>query len=352
MKHRTAMRAAIFVFLMWTVLLGTGCLSPGAPAPTETAEEMPTATPTPQPTPEPSLEPLPITLVLGTEGEEVLQMQQRLAELEYLVSEAVTGRFDELTRAAVEAFQEQNGLEVTGEAPEAALEVLYSQNAAPYDHFEDLAPTIQMEFAELVGDNGNYDLPKGYPAAGTYKIIVDIAHQVTMVYRQDEQGEYTVPVRYMLCSTGTGSRTPMGTFKMGAYRVRFSQFARDKRYGQYWTQIRGAIYFHTILYTRKDAASYQEDIFEKLGTKDSHGCVRLTVPDARWMFYHIAPGTVCEIRVGSEGDEQTAAIRKKLVLAQPPEEHLDLRAGEIPDTDNWRIEDVPLETPFVQGTQH
>lgn len=214
------------------------------------------------------------------------------------------------------------------------------------------APTVEMDFAELIGDDGIYDFPKGYPEPDTYRIIVDETHQVTMVYSADENGEYTVPVRYMLCSTGAGGCTPKGTFEMGAYRVRFSRFARDGRYGQYWTQIRKAIYFHTILYTAKDAATYQDFIFERLGQMDSHGCVRLTVPDARWMWYNIAPGTICEIREGSPDDTATASIREQLILAQPPEEQLPLEPGEIPYTDNWRIEDVPLEVPFRQGSQN
>ena len=72
----------------------------------------------------------------------------------------------------------------------------------------------------------------------------------------------------MLCSTGVNGRTPKGTFKMGAYRVRFSKFARDGRYGQYWTQIRKAIYFHTTLYTAKDVNAYEAASFNKLGVAD------------------------------------------------------------------------------------
>lgn len=85
-----------------------------------------------------------------------------------------------------------------------------------------------------------------------------------MVYKADESGEYR-PERYMLCSTGVNGRTPKGTFKMGAYRVRFSKFARDGRYGQYWTQIRKAIYFHTTLYTAKDVNAYEAASFNKAG---------------------------------------------------------------------------------------
>ena len=138
---------------------------------------------------------------------------------------------------------------------------------------------------------------------------------------------------------------------MDSYRVRFSIFVRDGRYGQYWTQIRRAIYFHTMLYSAKDASTYLEDTFLEFGKKASHGCIRLCVPDARWMWYHIAPGTKCEIRNSGNSSVIAAAVRSKLKLAQPPEEHLDLRPGEIPNTDNWSIGDVPHDVPFTQGSQ-
>ena len=73
------------------------------------------------------------------------------------------------------------------------------------DNFDIIAPTSNMSFAELVGDNGDYNLPQGFPEPGTYKIIVDKYYQLIMVFSKDENGDYTVPVRYMLCSTGTSS---------------------------------------------------------------------------------------------------------------------------------------------------
>ena len=300
----------------------------------------------------PTYDPTTSRLALGNTGTEVQRLHERLVELGYIEEIPEDGRFNETTETAVEQFQQDAGLVQTGIVDEETYYALYAEDAARYVDFAELAPTINMSFAELVGDDGMREYPKGYPEPDTYSIIVDIEHQVTMVYTKDENGEYTVPVRYMLCSTGAHDRTPKGEFEMDSFRVRFSQFKRDKRYGQYWTQIRGAIYFHTILYTKLEAATYQEDIFELLGTADSHGCVRLTVPDARWMWYHIAPGTHCEVRDGSPDDTETAAIREKLILASPPEEHLDLQPGEIPYTDNWSIDDIPLEVPFVQGSQY
>ena len=287
----------------------------------------------------------------GGEGSDVEQLQERLLDLGYYLSDETIGSYGARTAVAVSDFQRQNGLEQTGEADAATCALLFSQQAKECIAFSKLAPTVNMSFEELAGDDGLRDQPQGYPASDTYRIIVDIAHQVVMVYIKDADGEYTVPVRYMLCSTGTGDRTPTGVFKMGAYRVRFSRFRNDGRYGQYWTQIRGAIYFHTFLYTQKDANTYEEDTYLELGGKASHGCVRLTVPDARWMWYNVAYGTKCEIREGDEDDTATAMIREQLILAELPEERVTLAAGEIPNTDNWTIDNISIELPYKKGSQ-
>lgn len=218
--------------------------------------------------------------------------------------------------------------------------------------FAALAPTTLMSFEELVGDNGIYDYPKGFRKPGTYKIIVDKYYQVVMVYSADENGDYTVPVRYMLCTTGaSGSPTPSGTFSMKSYRVRYALFNNTDVYGQYWSLITGRIYFHSILYSSKNAASYTESSYNNLGKHVSHGCVRLTVPDARWMYYNAAPGTTVVIRDGSSKDTETAAIREQLVLAKLPAQRPDSMTGDIPYTDNWHVEDIPNEVEFIQGNQ-
>lgn len=319
----------------------------------EQATSQPTASAQETPTAQAINKPAELTqLANGDKGENVTLLQARLKELGYYLPDETTGEYDFNTEGAVYTFQRQAGLDIDGIAGTATQELIYSENAQKAVPFSDYAPTVNMEYAELVGDDGLRSYPEGFPKADTYKIIVDIANQVTMVYKKDDKGEYTVPVRYMLCSTGLEDRTPVGTFDMDSYHVRFSVFVRDGRCGQYWTQIRGAIYFHTTLYTKEDAATYIEETTAELGSKASHGCVRLCVPDARFMWYNIAPGTKCVIRNGSKSDVETAYIRSQLKLAQAPKEHMDLKAGEIPNTDNWKIEDVAHDVEFVQGSQN
>ena len=220
--------------------------------------------------------------------------------------------------------------------------------------WDDLAPTTHMSFAELIGDNGVYEYPEAFPTPDTYKIIVDLKYQVVMVYAKDEKGEYSVPVRYMLCSSGADkTQSPVGTFEMKDYRVRFSRFNNTDNFGQYWSLITGRIYFHSVLYTSKNASDYVSSTWNNLGKNVSHGCIRLTVPDARFIYYNMAPGTVVEIRKGSSSDKATKEIREKLLesKAEVPSKRLKLVAGEIPYTDNWSADEVPHDVPFVNGHQ-
>lgn len=234
----------------------------------------------------------------------------------------------------------------------------------PFSYY---APTVNMSFEELVGgledsyyETENIDpiMPKGYPAPGTYKLIVDVTWQVVMAFTKDENGEYTVPVRYMLCSTGSSKNglTRIGTFPLKECRLRFGTFASGDFSAQYWTLIVSRTYFHSVVYHRgarngqKDLNSLYVDKYLKLGSQDSHGCIRLPVPDARWIFYNCAYGTEVEIRQGSKNDTATKAIREQLKLAEPPKVVSGLAPGSAPYTDNWTIDDVKLEVEFVNAT--
>ncbi|MDL2220173.1 L,D-transpeptidase family protein [Eubacteriales bacterium OttesenSCG-928-N14] len=340
------MRRRLFLMFIGTLLLLSGCSKTAVMPNSHSLDALHT------PPPEPSGPPYPQQLAYHDSGENVSFVQHRLTELGYYLGNEITGNYGERTKVAISEFQLQNSITPTGLADAQTCDTLFADTAIPCTPFSDLAPTVTMSFEELMGDDAIYGLPKGYPAPDTYQIIVDIQHQVTMVYAKDANGEYTVPVRYMLCSTGLRNWTPVGTFAMQKYRVRFEQFERDRRYGQYWSQIRGAIYFHTILYTRKNMDTYENQAYQELGQKASHGCIRLTVPDARWIWYNISYDTTCIIRNGDPNDIATAMIREQLILAELPQEKVTIKAGEVPYTDNWTIDTVPHDVPFRQGSQN
>ncbi len=235
----------------------------------------------------------------------------------------------------------------------------------PFSYY---APTVNMSFEELVGslddfneadpnNESTFRLPAGYPSPDKYYIIVDLYWQVVMVYSKNPAtGEYDVPVRYMICSTGDGRKyheTRVGKFPMEKTKVRFGKFASSPESAQYWSLIVSKTYFHSTLYDkRRDLTSIQKASYEALGSKASHGCIRLTVPDARWIYYNICYGTICEIRKGRQDDQDTAAIKEQLKIAAWKDNAL-ISVGTTPYTDNWTIDEIELDPnyPYIHATQ-
>ncbi len=136
-----------------------------------------------------------------------------------------------------------------------------------------------------------------------YYIELDTGNQVVTVYQKDDAGEYTRIVRRMVCTTGKteprgeepASPTPSGRWKMGA-RERFGKFAAfGGEYARYWTQIVGGVYFHSIMFGKREITALKKGPFSNLGSNGSHGCVRLYVEDAKWLYYNACPGTTVNV---------------------------------------------------------
>lgn len=68
-------------------------------------------------------------LTAGMSGQQVRQVQSRLAALGYLSSSFVSGVYDEATQQAIRAFQSANGLAVDGQAGSATQSKLYASSA-------------------------------------------------------------------------------------------------------------------------------------------------------------------------------------------------------------------------------
>lgn len=130
-----------------------------------------------------------------------------------------------------------------------------------------------------------------------YYIKVNYGAQVVTVYTQDSNGNYTVPVRAMVCSTGTYTPT------YGTYRTlgkgNWWPLMGDV-YGQYSTWICDDILFHSVPYlVEGDKSSLEYWAYDQLGQRVSMGCVRLTVKDAKWIYNNCPVGTQVEFYYSS-----------------------------------------------------
>ena len=120
-----------------------------------------------------------------------------------------------------------------------------------------------------------------------YLIKVNKQQNCITIYEKDSEGEYTVPIKAMSCSTGYA--TPLGTYDT---KIKYRwKLLIDDVWGQYATRIVGSILFHSVWYTHMDPNTLSYYQYNKLGTTASHGCIRLTVEDAKWIYDNCKIGT-------------------------------------------------------------
>ena len=122
-----------------------------------------------------------------------------------------------------------------------------------------------------------------YSSYTPYIIMVNSNTHKVGVF-QGWAGNWT-PVYYWDCTTGAPSTpTVKGTFRVGSKGYYFdSGSARC-----YWyTQFYGNYLFHSVLYSKYNGALMDG----RLGMSLSHGCVRLDINNAYWIYANIPSGT-------------------------------------------------------------
>ena len=195
---------------------------------------------------------IPAALSTGSAGRDVVRLQRRLNLLEYYYG-ALDGSYGEGTAKAVKDFQKRHQLEQTGVADRQTLQTLFDENAMK--------------------------------ALKPYVLKVSVKDQRVYAYGLDENNEYTDLVRTMKCSTGRkGNETPLGTYENGTGPgARWHYFKKFDCWAQYAYYIQGDIMFHSVLYGSKEGSVTRSSV-NNLGRRASHGCVRLSVEDAKWVW--------------------------------------------------------------------
>ncbi len=91
------------------------------------------------------------------------------------------------------------------------------------------------------------------------------------------------------CTLGASSTpTPRGTFTIGS-RGRYFNTGSNARCW-YWTGFIGTTYlFHSVIYNRNSSPNHIID--GRLGINASHGCIRLKLNNARWIYNNVPRGT-------------------------------------------------------------
>lgn len=125
-------------------------------------------------------------------------------------------------------------------------------------------------------------------SSDAYKIMVNRTGSCVTVYAKDGDNGYTIPVVAFVCSAGKG--TPVGDFTIRD-KLRWHELMGPS-WGQWCEHLTEDILFHSVFYNQKnDNRTLDVPAYNKLGTMASHGCVRLTAGDAKWIYDNCAVGT-------------------------------------------------------------
>lgn len=191
---------------------------------------------------------------------------------------------------------------------------------------------VEKDSTELNEKNVNSKDENDSVVEFPYYIRINRQQNCITIYTLDELGEYTVPYKAMICSTGLYNATPCGIYQIST-KYRWRELYGNV-YGQYATRIHGGVLFHSVPYYKKSKNALCTEKYNKLGQQASMGCVRLTVEDAKWIAENCPTGTTVEIY----DDENPGPLGKPEALKI--------------DTDNpnkgWDPTDPDIENPWNQ----
>lgn len=126
--------------------------------------------------------------------------------------------------------------------------------------------------------------------------------RVTIYGYNSATGSYDTPIKSMICSVGNPiSYTAAGTYKIG-WQLKKKQMRGEDYvcWAPYVSQIYDAVYFHGVASSTPDLNMISAVDFNSLGSPMSHGCVRLTAIDAKWIYDNVSSGTT--VRIGDNLD--------------------------------------------------
>ena len=130
-----------------------------------------------------------------------------------------------------------------------------------------------------------------YTSETKYLILVNKSTHRVGIFKRNKDNNWVMS-KYWLCTIGaSGTPTPSGTFRMGHGGTAFHQLYFDSGAIRCWyaSNFYGGYHFHSVLYV--PASGPYRIAYGQLGANLSHGCIRLKLENAKWIYNNIPKGT-------------------------------------------------------------
>lgn len=117
-------------------------------------------------------------------------------------------------------------------------------------------------------------------ASDTQYIIMTNKSAMRVAVFKGSKGNYSL-VKDFPCAIGAStSPTPSGVYKVGSKGLYFDTGTAGRCW--YYTQIKGNYLFHSQIYDRSNKPLYLIDA--SMASAVSHGCIRLNIENAKWIY--------------------------------------------------------------------
>lgn len=128
------------------------------------------------------------------------------------------------------------------------------------------------------------DPVRAKPGKDKFLVKVSISEQKVHIYKNESK------IKTMACSTGLQGKdkeTPIGKYKINDYFGQSFYSDQYKQGARYWVGFIGPEFLFHSVPTEKNGQVIPEEA-DKIGSRASHGCVRLAIEDSFW-FYETVP---------------------------------------------------------------
>jgi len=224
---------------------------------------------------------------IGSNGDIVRSIQRVLNSLEgYNIKE--DGLYGLETYNAIIKYQADNGLKqdgIVGKETSVTLLSIHDKTSNIANSKIENRKKIAEE--KTVNEITKFELnSKEINSDTDYFIAVSKSEKQVYIYHIENNS--WINIKVFTCNIGSpDSPTIEGTFFSG---LKGTNLKIDEIYVKYFTQISGNYLFHSVIYNEDG-----EIIDGRLGEAVSHGCVRLSLEDAKYIYYNIPAGTGIKI---------------------------------------------------------
>lgn len=149
-------------------------------------------------------------------------------------------------------------------------------------------PPDEYDFSDFGTDMDKFVNDNDIKSQTNNLLVTDLERFYTYVYEKGEDNNWKRLYRYESTVGKPSTPTIVGTFYISG---RKPYFGSDTYRVKYATRIKGSYYYHTILFN----AEGTEIIDDRLGQALSHGCIRLAVENAQWIYDNILDTTTVVI---------------------------------------------------------